>query len=252
MDQVHDLSLLWMQEMGLISGIDHDLSKSLMVEFLRLQVLVGEDLSTSLRTWQADMEVAVDNLLRDLDTAAQVSTPPLSREAAIQATLQRFRAAAQLRVAFPLARWEEAREWTEAFMRTCIREVLSQQETKDLVGKLFSWIADHRGKVCQVLWGELLDRPEVALHVLVGLAVERPLKSNFFPGILEGLLGSLGIAAARERDPPQSSREGARRAWSAAMTEAFSRTGPKGAKVPVPVELPPSLDPAQLEDLHER
>ena len=137
-------------------------------------------------------------------------------------------------------------------MQTCIREMLSQQETKDLVGELFSRIADHRGKVCQVLRGELLDRPEVALCVLVGLAAERPLESNFFPGILEGLLGSLGIAAAGESDPPQSSREGARCAWSAAMGEALSRTKPKGAKAPVPVELPPSLDPAHLEDFRER
>ena len=48
MDQVHDLSLQWMQEMGLIRGIDDDLSKSLMVEFLHLQILMGEDLSVTL------------------------------------------------------------------------------------------------------------------------------------------------------------------------------------------------------------
>ena len=109
-------------------------------------------------------------------------------------------------------------------------------------------IADHRGKVRQMLWGELLNRPEVALCVLVGLAVERPLESNFFPGILEGLLGSLGITAAGESDPPQSSREGARHAWSTAVEGALSRTKPKGAKAPVPAELPPSLDPTHLED----
>ena len=76
MDQVYDLSLRWMQEMGLIRGIDHDLSKSLMVEFLRLQVLMGEDLSTSLRAWRVDMEAVVDDLVRDLEAAAQVGTPP--------------------------------------------------------------------------------------------------------------------------------------------------------------------------------
>ena len=90
MDQVHDLSLQWMQEMGLIRGINHDLSKSLMVEFLCLQLLVGEDLNATLRAWQVDMEVATDNLLRDLDAAAQVNTTPFSLEAAIKTTLQRF------------------------------------------------------------------------------------------------------------------------------------------------------------------
>ena len=252
MDQVHDLSLQWMQEMGLIWGIDHNLSKSLMVEFLCLQILMGEDLSATLRAWQVDMEAATDNLLRDLAAAAQVSTTPPSREAAIKTTLQWFRAAVQLRIAFPLTRLEEARERTEAFIRTRIREMLSQQETKDLVGELFSRIADHRSKICQVVQGELLSHPEVALHILVGLAAERPLESNFFPGILEGLLGSLGIAATGESDPPASSHEGARHAWSTAMGEALSWIELKGAKAPVPVELPPSLDPAHLGDLHER
>ena len=140
----------------------------------------------------------------------------------------------------------------EAFICTRIREILSQQETKNLVGELFSRIANHRGKVCQVLQGELLNCPEVALRVLVGMAAERPLESNFFPGILEGLLGSLGITATGESDPPRSSREGARCAWSTAVGEALSWIEPRGAKAPVPTELPPSLDPAHLEDLHER
>ena len=56
MDQVHDLHLQLMQEMGFIQEIDQALSKSLMVEFLRLKVILGEDLGGTLRTWQADME----------------------------------------------------------------------------------------------------------------------------------------------------------------------------------------------------
>ena len=88
--------------------------------------------------------------------------------------------------------------------------------------------------------------------VLVGLAAERPLESNFFPGVLEGLLGSLGITATRVSNPPSSSHEGARHAWSTAMGEAISRIKQKEVKVPVTVELPPSLDPVYQEDPCER
>ena len=78
MDRVHDLNLRWIQEMGFIREIDHTLSKSLVVKFLCLEILMGEDLSAALRAWQVEMEVATDNLLKDLDTATQVSTtlPP--------------------------------------------------------------------------------------------------------------------------------------------------------------------------------
>ena len=82
----------------------------------------------------------------------------------------------------------------------------------------------------------------------MGLVAERPLESNFFPGVLEGLLGSLGITATGESDPPSSSREGASHAWSTAMGEALSQIEQKEVKAPGPVELPPSLDPVHLED----
>ena len=83
MDQVHDLNLWWIQEMGFIREIDHTLSKSLVVEFLRLKILMGEDLSAALRAWQVEMEVATDNLLKDLDAATQVSTTLPSQSAVV-------------------------------------------------------------------------------------------------------------------------------------------------------------------------
>ena len=88
--------------------------------------------------------------------------------------------------------------------------------------------------------------------VLVGLAAERPLESNFFPGVLEGLLGSLGITATGESNPPSSSHEGARHAWSTAVGEAISWIKQKEVKVPVTMELPPSRDPVYQEDPRER
>ena len=222
MDQVHDLNLQWIQEMGFIREIDHALSKSLTVEFLRLKVLMAEDLSAALRAWQVGMEAATDNLLKDLDVAAQVSTTRPSQNAAMGTALWQFQAAVQLRMALPLTRLDEARERMEGFIRSRLREMLSQQETKNLVLELSSRITDHRGKIRQLLHSEPLRHPEVAPLVLVGLAAERPLESNFFPGLLEGLLGNLNITAAGGSNSPSSSREGAERAWSTAVGEAIS------------------------------
>ena len=74
MDQVHNLHLQTVQEMGFIQEIDQAFSKSLMVEFLRLKVIIGDDLSETLQTWQANMEATTDKFLRDLDAATQTST----------------------------------------------------------------------------------------------------------------------------------------------------------------------------------
>ena len=48
LDQVYALRLETLQEMGFIREVDRALAKSIMSEFVRLQLIVGEDLNTSL------------------------------------------------------------------------------------------------------------------------------------------------------------------------------------------------------------
>ena len=116
MDRVHDLNLQWIQEMGFVREIDHALSKSLVVEFLRLQILMGEDLSAALWAWQVEMEVATDHLLRDLGAATQVSTTLPSPSAVVETALQQFQVAVQLKMALPLTQLLEARERMEEYI----------------------------------------------------------------------------------------------------------------------------------------
>ena len=143
MDQVHDLHLQMVQEMGFIREIDQAFSKSLMVEFLRLKAITGDDLSEILWTWQADMEATTDKLLRDLDAATQTSTTLPSKNAAVGVALHQFREATQLRVALPLTQLDEAREEMGKFIRSHLEELRSQQETRNLIGELSSRITDH-------------------------------------------------------------------------------------------------------------
>ena len=78
--------------------------------------------------------------------------------------------------------------------------------------------------------------------------MDRPLKSNFFPGLLEGLLGSLGIAAPMEGNPPTSSCEGAGYTWSTAVHQAISQIEQKEIEAPGAMGLPPDLDLCHEED----
>ena len=205
MDQVHNLHLEMVQEMGFIREIDQALSKSLMVEFLRLRLITGDDLSTTLRTWQANMEATMEEFLRDVDTATRTSTTLPSKNAAVVVALHKYQEVAKLKLALPLTQLDVAQEEMEKFIQFHLEELQIQQETKNLIGEPSSRITNHRGRVCQLLCSEPLRHPEVVPLVLVGMAADRPLESNFFPGLLEGLLGSLGIAAPGEGNPPTSS-----------------------------------------------
>ena len=252
MDQVHNLHLETVQEMGFVWEVDQALSKSLMVEFLRLKVITGDDLSTTLQTWQTDMEATMDKFLRDLDAATQTSTTLPSKNAAVGVALCKYREAAQLRLALPLTQLDEAWEEMEKFIQFHLEELRTQEETKNLIGELFTRIMDHQGRVHQLLCSEPLRHPEVVPLVLVGMAADRPFKSNFFPGLLEGLLGSLGIAAPGEDDPPTSSQEGAGHLWSSAMHEAISQIEQKDVEASGAVGLSQCLDLHYEEDFLEK
>ena len=136
----------------------------------------------------------------------------------------------------------------EKFIQFHLEELQSQQETKHLVGELSSRITDHQSRVCQVLHSEPLRHPEVAPLVLVGMAANWHLKSNFFPGLLEGLLGRLGIAAPGESKLPTSSCEGAGHLWLSAMCEAISQIEQREVETPGAAGLPQCLDLCYEED----
>ena len=141
------------------------------------------------------MEVATDRFLRDLDAVTQTSTTLPSKNAAVGVALCQFRAPSQLRVALPLTQLDEAREEMETFIQSHLEELRSPRETKNLIGELSSRVTDHQGQVRELLRSEPLRHPEVIPLIMVGLAADRPIESNFFPSLLEGLLGSLGMAA---------------------------------------------------------
>ena len=80
------------------------------------------------------------------------------------------------------------------------------------------------------------------------MAANQPLESNFFPGLLEGLLGRLGIAAPGEGNPPTSSREGAGCLWSSAVCKAISQIEQREVETPGTDGLPQCLDLCYEED----
>ena len=89
--------------MGFIWEVDRALAKSIMAEFLRLQLIVGDDLNTSLQAMYADLKATTAELMRDMDIAAQNSTALPSKNPAIGVALHRITDLVRLKLALPLA-----------------------------------------------------------------------------------------------------------------------------------------------------
>ena len=108
LDQVYALHLKTLQEMDFIREVDRALAKSIMAELLRLQLIVGDDLNTSLWAMYADLEATVAELVRDLGIPAQNSTSVPSENLAIGVALHRFTNLVRLKLALPLAQMDVA------------------------------------------------------------------------------------------------------------------------------------------------
>ena len=112
----------------------------------------------------------------------------------------------------------------ERFLNHRLEELRSQTDMKNLIDSLSQRIATHQSRVHQIVYGKPMENIEVLLWVILGVAVDQPVENNFFPGILEGLLGRLSITAPGEKNPPTSAKEGATRLWASAVLNAVQKT----------------------------
>ena len=110
----------------------------------------------------------------------------------------------------------------ERFLPHHLEELHSQADMKNLINGLFQRVPTHQSRVHQIVYGKPMENIEV-LWVILGVAVDQPMESNFFPGILEGLLGRLGITSPGEKNPPTSAKEGAAQLWASAVLNAVQK-----------------------------
>ena len=231
LDQVYALCLETLQEMGFIQEVDRALAKSVMVEFLRLQLIVGDSLNTSLWAMHADLEATAADLVRDMDIVVQNSTALPSKNLAIGVTLHRFTGLVKLKLVLPLAQVDVAREDMERFLHHHLEELPSQMDLKNLIDNLSLRVAAHQSRAHQIMFGKPMENIEVLQWVILGVAVDQPVESNFLPGILEGLLGRLGIAAHGEMNPPTSAKEGAAQLWASTVLNAVQKMEKRQVKL---------------------
>ena len=220
---IHALQLQTMHEMGSVREMDRTLAQTLMAEFVRLQLIVGEDFTKSPIALRTNLEASCEALVSDIARTVDLH-PDDPASCQVKAALQKFQQTTSLKVTLPLMELEAAHEDMEEFMRSCLREINSQTESRELIGKLSQKLVDHTSRVRELVKVLELAEGEVSLQILIGLVAHQPLEANFFQGILEGLVGRLGLVPPGITDPPTSVREGMSRHWAAALREAVRRT----------------------------
>ena len=117
-----------------------------MADFVRLQLIVGEDLTKSLMALHTDLEASCASLMSDIVRTMDLHpNDPMSCQ--VKAALRKFQQTTSLKVTLPLTELEAAHEDMEAFMRSRFQELSSQTESRELIGKLSQKLANHMSRV---------------------------------------------------------------------------------------------------------
>ena len=108
-----------MHKMGSVQEVDWTLVQTLMAEFVRLQLIVGEDFTKSLIALCTDLEASCEVLMSDIARTMDIHPDdPTSHQ--VKATLHKFQQTTSLKITLPLMELEAAHEDMEEFMRSCL------------------------------------------------------------------------------------------------------------------------------------
>ena len=201
LDQVYTLRTQAMHEMEDVQELDHMLARTLLAESARAHLIIGEDLAQSLITLCTDLEASSEMLLSDLAKTLDLQ-PNNPASCQVHAILQRYQQTTSLKVNLSLMALQAAQDDMEVFLQSCLQEISSQTETRDLMEELARKLSAHTSRVWELVMVPELAEEEVSLRVVVGLTTDQPLEANFLPSLLEGVAGRLGLEPPGVPDPP--------------------------------------------------
>ena len=207
LEHIHAIRLQTMHEMGGVRELERTLVCTLMAEFVRLQLILGEDLTKSLSALCSELETSSEALSSDLVSVLNLHSgdPAFPR---VKELIQKHQQSISMKVNLPLMELEAAREDLGGFLQRCLHELSSQSESQKMIEELSRTLSAHANRIREAIQAPGIHEPAVFQRVMLGLAVDQPLEAIFFPGILDRLSGRLGLMPPGVVDPPTSARAG--------------------------------------------
>ena len=205
MKKIHSLHPQAIYNAGVVRQVDLILVELLMAQFTRVNQMMGKDLNTSLQELFTVMEASGETLLRELKKAFGPIVSNLVPYN-LQRVVESHNSHLYMSLTKVLVFLDSARREGHDFLEDLVKSL----QTKE-VAVLSRWISAFKDCIWELALSEELAEEEVALHVNLALTTTRPIIGNYFNGVLEGLVGSLGIKVHEDEDPPCSTQEGLER-----------------------------------------
>ena len=207
LEHIHTLRLQTLHDLGGVRELEQTVVHTLMAEFMRLQLILGEDLTKSLSALRSELETSSEALSSDLLSVLNLHSgdPAFPR---VKELIQKHHQSISMKVNLPLMELEAAREDLGRFLQRCLHELSSNPKSQEMVGELSWTLSTYANRIREAILVPGIEEPAVFNRVMLGLAMDQPLEAILFPGILDGLSGRLSLMPPGVVNPPTSAREG--------------------------------------------
>ena len=178
---IHALRLLTLHDIGGLRELEQAAVCTLMAEFARLQLILGEDLTKSLSALCSELETSSEALLSDLLSVLNLHFGDLAF-LWVKELIQKHHQSISMKVNLPLIELEVAREDLRRFLQGCLHELSSNPRSWEVVEELSQTLSTYANRIREAILVPGIKEPAVFNRVMLGLAVDQPLEAILFPG----------------------------------------------------------------------
>ena len=161
LEHIHTIRLQTMHEMGGMRELEWTLVCTLMAEFVRLQLIIGEDLTKSLTALRSDLETSSEALSSDLARTLNLHSDDLAFPQ-VKELIQKYQQSISMKVNLPLMELGAAREDMEGFLQRCLRKISSQSESQEMIKELSQTLSAHTSRIREVIQAPGLHEPAMS------------------------------------------------------------------------------------------
>ena len=135
LEHIHAIRLQTMYDMGGMRELEQTVVCTLMAEFVRLQLILGEDLTKSLLVLRSELETSSEALSSDLLSVLNLHSGDLAFPQ-VKELIQKHQQSISMKVNLPLMELEAAREDLGGFLQRCLSELSSHLKSREMIEEL--------------------------------------------------------------------------------------------------------------------
>ena len=143
---IHALHLQTIHDMGGMRELEQTVVRTLMAEFARLQLILGEDLTKSLSALRSELETSSEALSSDLLSVLNLHSGDLAFPR-VKKLIQKHQQSVSMKVNLPLMELEAVRQDLGGFLQRCLHELSSNPKSQEMVEELSQTLSTHANRI---------------------------------------------------------------------------------------------------------